>query len=293
MDIGEFFQQLPPIFPILLLAFLLLAFGSAAVLLASGGGRKNRKPSGADAPAEPIAAARGPANPAPQPFPDLDLLAPAAAPRPTGAYRLTLASGETVEAVEVLLLLRDIADGSLIAQIGGKSYACPPENADPEFVRRYAIAVRDLSAAAVDVPRPARPAPAAAPASPSTDPAAPAPPDVSTAAPRPPSPSAGALPGDLPKFSSSDASLPSRIGRRPTGGPVPEINIAASIEAYLQYRLGADRRFGERSIHVLPAGADGVRIEVDNHIFDHIDDVTDPAVRAFLRQTVDEWQKRQ
>lgn len=287
MDIGEFIRQLPPIFPILLLAFLLLALGSAAVLVATGG-KKNRKPS---ANAEPILAAKAPASPAPQPLPDLDLLAPAAAARPAGAYRLTLAGGETVEAIEVMVLLRDIADGSLIAQIGGKSYACPPEGADAEFVRRYAIAVRDLSAAAVDVPRPARSAPAA-PAAPPADPALPAPPDT-PATPRSPAPSAGALPGDLPKFSSSDSALPSRLGRRPTSGPVPEINIAASIEAYLQYRLGADRRFGERSIHVLPAGADGVRIEVDNHIFDHIDDVTDPAVQDFLRQTIDEWQKRQ
>jgi hypothetical protein len=101
------------------------------------------------------------------------------------------------------------------------------------------------------------------------------------------------MPGDLPKYQSPESADPPRLGRRPSAVPIPEINIAASIEAFLQYRLNADGRFAGRSIHVLPAGSDGVRIEVDGQSFDHIDDISDPIVQAFLRQTIAEWQSRQ
>jgi hypothetical protein len=304
MDIGNFLAQLPPIFPILMLAFILLIVVSLVVLLASGGKKKDKRKAN-DVP-EPVAPpAPKTTTPAPVAPPIAPLVPQAAPPRPTGAYRMALASGESVDAVEVMVLMRDIADGRLIAQIGDRAYPCPPENADAEFMRRYAIAVRDLSAVAVDVPRSPRPAPPPAPPVPvplpeSTAPELESPLDdappldaLIMTADAPPAPVAGTMPGDLPKYGVPDTLEPPRLGRRPSGAPIPEINIAASIEAFLQYRLSADGRFTTRSIHVLPAGADGLRIDVDGQSVDHIDDISDPVVQAFLRQTIEEWQSRQ
>lgn len=303
MDITGFFAQLPPIFPILMLTFVLLIVGSVVVLLFSGGGKKSKQKKAKSEPALEAVPMAAPAAPKAAATP---AIAPAAPPRSTGAHPLTLATGERVEAIEVMVLLRDIADGRLIAQIGERAFACPPENADAEFLRQFAIAARDLSAAAGDAPRPSRPAPATPiPAIPSVPmpaetewpPLDDAPPldalFVASDAPPPPAQAAGAMPGDLPKYVSPKSAEPPRLGRRPTAVSIPEINIAASIEAFLQYRLSADGRFATRSIHVLPAGADGVRIEVDGQNFEHIDDISDPIVQAFLRQTIAEWQSRQ
>ncbi|MFN8380003.1 MAG: hypothetical protein U0452_15165 [Anaerolineae bacterium] len=322
MDMGDFLSQLPPIFPILMLAFVLLIVGSAAVLIFSstGGRKKEKKPKSKVAPPPDVPAMKT-VTPAPAAapttpvaaddwvLPELDQITTSAPVRSSGAYRLTLATGETVEVVEVMVLMRDISDGSLIAQIGGNAYTCPPQGADAEFMRRYAIAARDLSAAAVDAPRGTRSAPTTPPPLPpvadepaaAVPPPAPNPPAAAkpasvpkpTAAPASPAKSSE-VPGDLPKFTSPETTEAPRLGRRPpAAAPVPEINIAASIEAYLQYRLSIDEQFAGRSIHVLPAGADGVRIEVDGQSFQHIDDVTDADVQAFLRDTVSDWQSRQ
>ena len=90
-----------------------------------------------------------------------------------------------------------------------------------------------------------------------------------------------------------ETSAPPRLGRRPSAAPIPEINIAESIEAFLQYRLASNSELASRSIHVLPAGEDGVRIEVDGLSYEGIDNVSDPAVQDFLRHTIQEWQQRQ
>ncbi|MBL8147142.1 MAG: hypothetical protein JNL34_12220 [Anaerolineae bacterium] len=298
MDMGEFFAQLPPIFPILLIASVLLIIAGLAILVFSGSGKKkDKKRKGGDIelpavpamkPAKSSTAASSPVAAGQWALPDIEQIsASSAPPRPSGTYRLTLASGESVEAVEVMVLMRDVSDGTLIAQIGGNAYACPPAGADADFMRRYTIAVRDLSASAADGARPPRPASAAPP------PAASQPAARSAAAPAA-AVTGSDIPGDLPKFTTPETTEAPRLGRRPAStAPIPEINVAASIEAYLQFRLLSEERFVDRSIHVLPAGADGVRIEVDGESFGHIDDVTDPAVQAFLRETIADWQSRQ
>jgi hypothetical protein len=271
--------------PILLLAVLLLVVGGAVVLLVSRDGRAEKKKA---VPIEP-------------PLPDLDFLAPAAPPSApvNGVFTVTLADGAAVPATEVMRLLRDVATGRLIAQMGGLAFVCPPETADAEFVRRYEAVLRDLSVTPVEVPQPvaavaapqaepAPPQPVAAAPVPLAEPAPPSPP----IAPRPGSAAGAPLPGDLPRFTSPESKESPRLGRKPTVTSVPDINIGQSIEAYLQYRL-ADHDLAGRSIHVLPAGADGVRIEVDGHSYDGIDLIPDPAVQNFLRQAIADWQYRQ
>jgi hypothetical protein len=75
--------------------------------------------------------------------------------------------------------------------------------------------------------------------------------------------------------------------------PLPELNIAAAIEAYLQHRLGATRRFLGRRIHVHSAPNGGVRIEVDGTFYEAVSDITDEDVREFVSATIQEWQDRQ
>lgn len=257
--------------PVLLLALLLLILGGAAVVLISHKGAK-AKP---DAPfARP-------------PLPDLDTLAPDA---PDYPHSVTLADGASVPATEVMRLLRDSATGTLIAEIDGLAYICPPDAASAEFMRRYQAIVRDLQIGAESAPAaPARfaPQPAAEEASLSRSIAPAARPTAPTA------PAAAPLPGDLPKFTMPESKEAPRLGRRPTVASVPEINIGESIEAYLQYRLGTHEELAQRNIHVLPAGADGVRIEVDGSSYESIEQISDSAVQDFLRQTIAEWQQRQ
>lgn len=75
--------------------------------------------------------------------------------------------------------------------------------------------------------------------------------------------------------------------------PLPELNIAAAIEAFLQHRLGATRRFLGRRIHVHSAASGGVRIEVDGTFFESVNDIEDTEVRDFIAATIQEWQDRQ
>lgn len=75
--------------------------------------------------------------------------------------------------------------------------------------------------------------------------------------------------------------------------PLPELNIAAAIEAYLQHRLGATRRFLGRRIHVHSAPSGGVRIEVDGTFFESVNDIEDAEVRDFIAASIQEWQDRQ
>ena len=101
-------------------------------------------------------------------------------------------------------------------------------------------------------------------------------------------------PGDLPKFKMPDGPpVKPKRGQRPVAEPIPEINIAASIEAFLQHKLSMTPQYATRSIHVRPASHGGVAIEVDGKFYESVGEVEDAAVRAFLSATIEEWQARQ
>lgn len=241
-------------------------------------------------------------------LPDLDDLASAelkahaaapAKPRPAGAHVVTLAEGENVEVVEVLSVLRDVGEGGLIIQIGGKAYRNPPAYADADFKRRLHNTLRDLNGApAADAAPPAPDVPAEAHEE--AEPAAPAPVTPPPAAPRVPPPQTSRLdpgvpaPGDLPKFRMPDGPVvkPKR-GEKLVKEPIPEINIAGSIEAFLQHKLARTPQYGGRSIHVVPASHGGVQIEVDGTYYESVAEVADADVRQFLAATIEEWQARQ
>jgi len=104
-----------------------------------------------------------------------------------------------------------------------------------------------------------------------------------------------AMPGDLPKFKMPDKpEIPPRRGRNaPPKEAIPEINIAAAIESYLQHKLMQTPAYAGRNIHVRPASHGGVQIDVDGHIFESVGEVEEVAVREFLATTIAEWQSRQ
>ncbi|MCK6576764.1 MAG: hypothetical protein L6Q98_01530 [Anaerolineae bacterium] len=235
-------------------------------------------------PSEKPAAPRGSALPqkfsAPPPPPSLDSAPPAA--RPGGAYRLMLSSGGTADAVEVFTVLRDVADGSLIVQIGGRAYRHPVSGADADFMHRLNSALRDLTAAP--------------PAVPEAEPDAgeemfEMPPDFDS----PPLDAApGTIPGDLPRFRMEDQPpLTTRRGRKPPTVEIPSINIGASIEAFLQHKRAVSGDFAGRRIHVRSGLSGAIVIEVDGQFYDGVNDIADLEVRRYLQKTIEEWQSRQ
>ncbi len=226
-----------------------------------------------------------PMPPAPPPVESFTPIQPEqvipAEPRPTTAYRLTLQNGESTDAIEVLTVLRDITDGSLILQIGGTAHRFPPVHADADFKKRAAGILRALGVSGSGTaPSPAAPPPVSRPAAP-TPPAAP----ITSGTP---------MPGDLPRFRLEDLPpVQTQRGRKPPKIDIPTINVGAAIETFLQHKRATNGDFPGRAIHVRSAPGGGITIEVDGVFFESVGDVTDEQVRAYLQQTIEEWQSRQ
>lgn len=230
-----------------------------------------------------------------------------------GTRTVYLDGGIAVDAIEVLTILRDVADGDLIIQIGDKAYRGQDAVDNPEVKRRFASIMREMSGLAQSLSN-APAAPASRPPAPSQVEAEPYqneavvdegpslsdllnPAQSTTRVPPPPAPD-GTVPGMLPSFKLDDNPLPVKkggglLGRvpKPDSTPIPELNIADAIEAYLQHKL-AYSEYANRSIHVFSAPGGGVQIEVDGHSYEAVSDIEDTAVRSFITQTIEEWQDR-
>jgi hypothetical protein len=260
-------------------------------------------------------------------LPDLDLLVDSSslvidtlAPKRAkpGVVAVNLHTGASVEAKEILAILRDENDGRLIVQIGDTAYRTLVDT--PNAKKQFAEIMKELAEVV------AQPDSQALEASPTVEPeiepelpqepqaaeenqpslrdlvepqpAAPAPPPVKKSAPPPPIRPDGAMPGDLASYKLENYPVDIKRGgilrpKKFESAPVPELNIAAAIEAYLQYKLQHTPEYSGRSIHVHPAPGGGVAIEVDGAFFDAVGDVNDLEVRQFLADTIQEWQERQ
>ncbi len=204
-----------------------------------------------------------------------------AAASPPAAAQPAFESG----AVEVMRILRDLADGSLIVEIDGRRYRSLNEIVEPQVGRRFmgnAQALADFAKLGkVRVPEewaqvPASERPAASASQPVARPAPPPPP--------PPPPAEPAAPRRGGLF---------RRAQAEDEQPVEQPPIAEQIEELLQYRLTQTPELAHRSIHIRPAIDGGIRIEVDGRTYEGISDVDDEQIRAFLQETVRQWEARQ
>ncbi len=206
---------------------------------------------------------------------DLDLLRPSAHP---GATLPPLPHGETLE---VLRVLRDVSDGSLVVEIGGRRYRSLREIDDPQVGRRFMADAQALARFA-QLDKYAVPETWSAPA----QPAAPAPsPPLAVEPPRPPQPEEPPLPR---RSGLLQPDMQEEI--QPEG---PLLSMPEQIEAMLQERLERDPALAYRSIHIRSAPDGGVRVEVDGRYYEGVGDVQDDEVRRFIQETIREWEARQ
>ncbi|MBK9124166.1 MAG: hypothetical protein IPM16_13760 [Chloroflexi bacterium] len=226
---------------------------------------------------EPVAASRATSTQ------DVPPIAAIGAPRRLGSADVRLNDGSTTHAEEQMVVLRDPRDGKLMVQIGDVAYksfagAAKARETFKTLLHELGVSLNPNATG----PLPAQPATATR---------------TTPAAPPPPSPTGdGSLPGDLPRYNELRDEIKSRGAFRPHKvelPAIPELNIAGSIESYLQYKLQFVAEFQRRGIHVRPAPGGGVRIEMDGRFFDAVSDVDDPDVQAFIRSAIEEWQSRQ
>lgn len=214
----------------------------------------------------------------PSPAPPAEPAAPPPAPpsRPAAAG----------EAVEVMRILRDLADGSLIVEINGRRYRSLNQIDEPQVGRRFmgnAQALADFARLGkIRVPDEWMQAPTPEPPSTGGEPYRPAPPVPSTLPPAPPAEPAPARRGGL-----------FRRGQQEDETPAEQPPIAEQVEELLQTRLAQSPEFASRSIHIRPALDGGIRIEIDGRTYEGIGDVDDEPIRAFLQETVRQWEARQ
>lgn len=219
-----------------------------------------------------------------------------------GPNLVELNTGEVIEAQEVITVLRDPRDGRLVVKIDGVAYRSLV--ASPDVKKKFVKIMKQLSEVVTqpdasapaqqdqqpDIPEPApeiqpesaRPEPPAAPATPAA---------ASPISGPPPLRSDGTMPGDLPSFKLDDNKPPEGKDEKPA--PIPELDLAGAIEAYLQHKLDHTPHYADREIHVKPALHGGVLIQVDNEFYDSVDEVAETEIRDFLRVTIQEWQDRQ
>ncbi|MBN1679473.1 MAG: hypothetical protein JW966_04225 [Anaerolineae bacterium] len=179
------------------------------------------------------------------------------------------------DSVELLRVWRDVADGSLILEIGGQRFSSLDDLRGVDLERRFLNVVHELDgvAGAGKAPRAPRRQPSPPPVEPADD-------DPEPASMRP-----GAMLRQMTRAA---------MGQTPK--PVEEIaplSIGDQIEDLLQARLADMPQFAGRKIHVKPAIDGGVRIEVDGAFFEGIGEVDDDDVRDLLGDVVREWEEGQ
>lgn len=203
---------------------------------------------------------------------------PVGSAAPTSGYTPTGRVTHTPdgEMVEVLRVLRDLADGSLVVEIGGKRYRNLAEIVDPQVKRRFMgnaqALVQFTQATASTVPQ--------APAWPAAD-------SSDTEEP----PFSSFLPAD-PALSSApltDVVEPAV----PPAQPSNSKTMADEIEELIQIRLITTPNLMNRAIHIRQGAGGGIRVEVDGRYFDSVAGVTDPEITAFLQSVIREWEARQ
>lgn len=246
----------------------------------------------------------------------------------TGVQHIQLSTGQIAPAQEVITILRDEDDGKLIIQVGDTAYrtlagdagvkslftqvmkelagTITKPDSTPPTRKRYVVgqsetpkqtqseaptkpketaksevaSIRDLLShdSEPEITKPAQQ------------------PRPSTPPPTPPTPS-GVMPGDLPSYKLDDNPLKTekkgRFSSKTEAEAPPELDLAAAIETYLQYKLQHTPDYAGRQIHIHGTPTGAIRIQVDQNYYDFVDEIADVEVRQFLQDTIAEWQERQ
>jgi len=202
-------------------------------------------------------------------------------------------------AIEVMRVLRDLADGSLIVEIDGVRYRSLREIGDPEAGRRFLGNVQALALfARLSKAEGSSLEHTGTTPSPASQPPVPFEPASSDQPYQAAPPQTGYSP--VPPFQTSSQATSPKQERR--GGlfrqqakdeePAPERNMTEEIEALLQYRLQMAPEMAHRSIHIRQ-GATGVHVEVDGTTYEGVGEVPDNEVRTFIQAAIREWEARQ
>lgn len=210
---------------------------------------------------------------------------PAAGTAPMPGYAPAAGASPTIdgEMVEVLRVLRDLADGRLVIEIGGKRYWSLAEIIDPQVKRRFTGNAQALAQFAQM---------STAPLSQATISSTPADVEQSPLSAQPatyPPPPQPLAPPFQPASTTEAAVLPEDSEEEP-GGPK---TMADEIEELIQLRLRMTPTLMYRSIHIRQGAGGGIRVEVDGSYFDSVADVTESEVTAFLQSVIREWEARQ
>lgn len=231
-----------------------------------------------------------------------------------GQVSVQLASGETTQARQLLSILRDEEDGRLMVLTGDTAYRTLLD--DPEVKKQFTTIMKELSAIILKADT--------RPEKTTSEPVKAAKPEPTVAKPQIEKPKPienqsiaddseakvdlsikaakdleieDRLPGDLPNMKLPDNPDNYKVGRfgRVSVKHVdkaPELNIAAAIEAYLQYKIEQNPEYQRRGIHIKPALGGGVSIEADGKAYDFVDKIADSDVREFIQTAINEWQER-
>jgi hypothetical protein len=195
---------------------------------------------------------------------------------PTGSAN-PMDSANPVDSVEVMRIWRDLADGSLVIQMGGQRYRKMDEIDSPELRRRFQALVRELGRIAFQTAKQGPPQQqAAAPVQPA-----------------PPPPSASKPQQKRPHMLEQVVRVSTGQPATPEPAEEEQVGIAHQIEEFLQQKLSQSAAFRHRSIHVRTGHDGGIRIEVDGHFYDAVDEVAEDEARAFIQDAIQEWSARQ
>lgn len=210
---------------------------------------------------------------------------PAAGSAPAPGYAPAAGLPSTVdgEMVEVLRVLRDLADGRLVIEIGGKRYWSLAEIIDPQVRRRFmgnAQALAQFAQVPLSPPSQATTWPDPAPETIEQPP-------LSSQPVTYPPPPQSLDPSFQP---AGEVVAPLSDLQEQPGEPK---TMADEIEELIQLRLRMTPALMYRAIHIRQGAGGGIRVEVDGRYYDSVVDVADPEVAAFLQSVIREWEARQ
>lgn len=76
------------------------------------------------------------------------------------------------------------------------------------------------------------------------------------------------------------------------GNQLPPLRLVDEIDDLLQQRLQEQPDLAARHIRLTTGATGGLRVYVDQDIFDTVDDISDPRVKALIQEAIREWESR-